>query len=165
MKMFLKTAGALCALTMMGTSAAKADYVIMQDTSFPSVLYFQLDEPVALEPAIISVPEQAQSPVAGLFPPKPAAATEPTTADPLAGGNSMGVADPIVMAPSSPNAQVGASGPVSFNQRLAENADKSPDQIAQERAEQFDTLSGPALEQAAQDAIVEDAIFSDIGLR
>lgn len=153
MKMFLKTAGALCALTMMGTTAAKADYVIMKDTSFPSVVYFQFDEPVAQEPAIITVPEQAQSPVAGVFPPAPAPAAD-----------SMAAVDPIVMAPSS-NGDIETSGPISFNERLNENADKSPDQIAQERAEQFDSLSGPELEQAVEDAIVEDAIFSDVGLR
>ncbi|MGB7432617.1 MAG: hypothetical protein WA921_09145 [Ahrensia sp.] len=155
MKTFLKTAGALCALTVMGTTAAKADYVIMQDTSFPSVVYFEFDEPVAQEPAIITVPQQTQSPVGGVFPPAPA----PAPAD-----EPMAAADPIVMTPSS-NGQIETSGPISFNERLVENADKSPDQIAQERAQQFDQLSGSQLEQAAEDAIVEDAIFSDVGLR
>lgn len=147
MKTFLKTAGALCALTLMGTTVAKADYVIMQDTSFPSIVYFEFDEPVVEEPAIITVPEQAQpSPVATLAP----AAPRP---------------DPIVMAPAAPTSNVETSGPISFDQQLMENADKSPEQIAEERAITFDTASGPELEQAVEDAIVEDEIFSDVGLR
>lgn len=141
MKTALKTLSALGALTLIGVSPAKADYVIMQDSSFPSVVYFEFDEPVVVEPTVISAPTATPAATVAVIAP-----------------------DPIVMSPSQSTAPT-TFEPVTFNNNLIDNANKSPNEVAQQRIMDFEQSSGAELERAVEEAAIEDEVFSEIGLR